>query len=319
MALINKRLVLFFGAIAALLITVLFLAGRPAAPSESEREAVATTIFPLYDIVRSIAPENIDVIALLPPGSSPHTFEPNPSTIKSLERSKVLFAIGHGCDDWIADLAAASDTPVVNGYSGLELREYSEQGTHEHTHHEHAHEEGDDLGHHHHHGGTDPHYWLSMKNAIAMTATITVELTANFPEYRDEITARHNSLLGRLRDADHQIRQMLEDIETRKMVTLHGAWYYFAEEYDLEIAATFEPSPGQEPTPQYLAELEHTVKHAALKTIYSEPQLSTQSLEAFALDHGLDIATLDPLGGTEGRENYIEMMLYNARTIAENQ
>lgn len=307
----NKRIVAFFGTVTALLVIVLLLASRPAGPQK--REAVAVTIFPLYDIVRNIVPDDVEVILLLPPGTSPHTFEPSPSTIRDLERSKVLFAAGYGLDDWTADLAAASGTPVVSSYSGLKLREYAEEGDEEHGHEE-EHEDGG-----HHHEGTDPHYWLSMENAIAMTATITVELTAYFPESADEIRAHHNSILGRLRSADYQIRQRLENIENRKMVTLHDAWYYFAEEYGLEIVATFEPTAGQEPTPQYLAELGRAIEQAGVKTVYSEPQLSSEALESFIRDNGLGLAVLDPLGGTDDRQSYIEMMLYNARTIADNQ
>lgn len=304
----NKRVVAFFAILAVLLVVVLVAASRPVRPPK--REAVAVTVFPLYDLVRNMTPDDVEVILLLPPGASPHTFEPTPSTVKALERSKVLFAFGHGVDDWIIDVALATDTPVVNNYSGIELREYGEDAVNGHD------EDADDY---HEHEGTDPHYWLSMQNAIAMTATITVELTSRFPEEKDEITAHHNSILGRLRDADYRIRKELDALENRKMVTLHGAWYYFAEEYGLEVIATFEPSPGREPTPQQLAELGKAAAAAGVRTVYSEPQLSAETVESFVRDNGLGIAVLDPLGGTEGRESYIDMMLYNASTIAENQ
>jgi len=301
MASINKRVIIFFGAMATTLAIVLIIAGRPAGPIE--RETIAVTIFPLYDLVKNIAPEQVEVVLLLPPGASPHTFEPTPSTIKALERAKVLFAVGHGLDDWAVTLAEATDTPVVDNYSGLQLRE-SEEGA----------EAGEDGQ-----GGVDPHYWLSVDNAIAMTATISVEITAQYPEYRDDITTNHNSMLGRLRDADYRIRKQLENVTNRKMVTMHDAWYYFTDAYGLEIAAAFEPAPGREPTPQYLTEVGDAAREAGVRTIYSEPQLGTTALESFARDNGLTIAVLDPIGGTEGRANYVEMMLYNARTISENQ
>jgi ABC-type Zn uptake system ZnuABC Zn-binding protein ZnuA len=324
MALMNKRIITFFAIIGLVLIGVIYYANLPEGPAE--RESVAVTIYPLYDIVRNIAPEEIDVVLLLPPGASPHTFEPSPSTIQELERSKAMFAIGHGLDDWAVTMADVTDTPVISSYSGINLRQYEAGGhVHEDEHedeHMHEHEDAqaeEGVGHDHVHEGTDPHYWLSMQNAIAMTATINVELAKLFPELKDKITARHNSMLGKLRDADHMIKNVLTDLPNRKIVTLHDAWYYYAEDYGLEVAATFEPSPGREPTPQYLAGLHHTLEEAGTKTLYSEPQLSTESLEQFVEDNDLNIAVLDPLGGTDDRMSYIAMMLYNARTIAQNQ
>src|SRR5262245_9071809 len=40
---------------------------------------VVATIFPLADIVRQIGNGAVDVATLLPPGASPHSFEPTPA------------------------------------------------------------------------------------------------------------------------------------------------------------------------------------------------------------------------------------------------
>jgi zinc transport system substrate-binding protein len=297
-----------------MLAAAFILAGKP--PGKIKKDAVAVTVFPIYDLVREIAPKGVDVVLLLPPGTSPHTFEPSPSTLKALERSRVLFAVGNGLDTWAAAMAKTTETPVVANYSGVQLRNYDESEEHE-DEHEDGHEEGE--ADEHEHEGIDPHFWLSMDNGIAMTATITQRLIQEFPEYRDRITARHNSMLGRLREANREIDMKLSGIENRKMVTLHGAWYYFAEDFGLEVISTFSPSAGQEPTPQYLANLDKTIREAGTDTIYSEPQLSHSVLESFIADHELRLAVLDPLGGVEGRASYIEMMLYNADIIAQHQ
>jgi len=46
-----------------------------------------------------------------------------------------------------------------------------------------------------------------------------------------------------------------------------------------------------------------------------EPQLSQSSITAFANDHNLSIAIIDPLGGVEGRNSYIELMRYNVEEV----
>ena len=69
------------------------------------RVKVAATIFPLYDIVRQVAGPVADVVLVLPPGASPHTFEPAPSSVRALDGARALFVIGHGLDDWAVRLA----------------------------------------------------------------------------------------------------------------------------------------------------------------------------------------------------------------------
>ncbi len=57
---------------------------------------MAATIFPLYDIARHVAGPVVDVLLILPPGASPHTFEPTPSRVRALAGAQAVFVIGHG-------------------------------------------------------------------------------------------------------------------------------------------------------------------------------------------------------------------------------
>jgi hypothetical protein len=73
----------------------------------------AATIFPLYDLVRNVTGPAADVVLLIPPGASPHTFATRPGTLRALANSAVIFAIGHGPDDWVARLAQDAGVPQV--------------------------------------------------------------------------------------------------------------------------------------------------------------------------------------------------------------
>ncbi len=85
----------------------------------------------------------------------------------------------------------------------------------------------------------------------------------------------------------------------------------------LYIVVTFEPFPGKEPTAKYLEELNKVVKEDNIKVIFSEPQMSNDVLKPFAKDLGLELFVLDPLGGDEGRDSYIETMEYNGNILFE--
>ncbi len=266
-------------------IVVIFTIFRLAPEGANGDFEVAATIFPVYDIALNIVPDGVDVLLILEPGASPHTFEPSPSLIRSLQSTQVIYAIDDEIDGWAADLVEADKINLTS-----ENLEYL----------------------------PNPHYWLSIPYAQEMANIIASDLTMRYPEQAEEIAVRLEDYLAELNRTDTAIIEMLSEKENRNIITLHDSWDYFAETYNLTIIGTFEPTAGREPTPQYLVELRHAIELAQSGTLYSEPQLATDSIQSFADDHDLTIALLDPLGGVEDRMTYIDLMLYNAKVFAEN-
>ncbi len=321
--------------IAPLALFVLWNTSSSSSPTDTTTQTndqitVSTTISPLQDIAAHIAGENIAVNVVLPPGASPHTFEITPSVLREMQGVDVIYSIGYGLDDWASDLAASQGTDVVIVDKNVALKSeaeeeedgHEEEDDHEEEHDDDHEEEGDheeeEDEHGHEHGETDPHYWLSISNAEQIAKNISADLSERYPEMRTEFEANLTEYLEALSQTHTEIENLFADLENKNMVNFHDAWFYFANEFDLTIVGTFEPSAGREPTPRYLAELTHALETAQTSTIFSEPQFGTANLEAFAADNQLNIVELDPIGGVEGRESYIDLMLFNARTIVEN-
>jgi ABC-type Zn uptake system ZnuABC Zn-binding protein ZnuA len=280
--------VVLLATVAALTLTL----GSPVAEARAERLKVAATIFPLYDIVRHVADPVADVVLILPPGASPHTFEPTPSGVRALEDARVLFVIGHGLDDWAGKLArGAGIMRLAPVDAGIALR-------------------------HEPRGGVDPHYWLSVPNAKAIARTVAAELTRLAPDRHGEIDRAFTAYLARLAATDVEVRRLLADLPTRRIATFHDAFGYFAEAYSLDVVATFEPYPGLEPSPRFVIEFQRNIRAAAVRVVFTEPQLSIGALRPIARDLGVTLAVLDPLGGLPGRESYIDLLLFDAHAVA---
>ncbi|HSV27317.1 MAG TPA: metal ABC transporter substrate-binding protein, partial [Sedimentisphaerales bacterium] len=104
------------------------------------------------------------------------------------------------------------------------------------------------------------------------------------------------------------------------IATFHDAWYYFAREYGLKVAATFKPFPGQQPSPAWLAGFIETVRRENIQWIFSEPQFSPDAISQVAKDLGVRVSVLDPEGGAgdyNGETGYIAMMKWNAAVLLE--
>jgi ABC-type Zn uptake system ZnuABC Zn-binding protein ZnuA len=162
----------------------------------------------------------------------------------------------------------------------------------------------------------DPHYWLAAPNAKTITRTVAAELARLAPGRGAEVDRRLAAYLARLDAADAEVRRLLGDLPTRQIATFHDAFGYFADASGLQVGATFEPYPGLEPSPRFVVEFQKKVQAAAVRVVFTEPQLSIESLRPIARDLGVTLAVLDPLGGLPGREGYVELLLFNARAVA---
>jgi zinc transport system substrate-binding protein len=271
---------------------------------------VAATIFPLCDIVRNVAGNKVKVTCILPPGASPHTFDPSPQEVKKVIGSSVLFSIGNGLDNWSQDFAKSADIKkVVVVDKNISLID----STHEHGEEEHD----TDLEHSHEASGSDPHYWLSVPNAILISSQVKDELITLFPEYSSEFETNYSSYKLVLTKLQNEINSDLEKLPNKEISTFHNAWGYFARDHGLDIATTFEEYPGEEPTSEYLKDFQNQIRNSGISVIFSEPQFSTKPLEPIAGDLGVDISVLDPIGGVSGRDSYDALMRFNANNIVK--
>lgn len=279
-----------------ILVGVVSVVSNKNVPNQELENKVGATIFPIYDIARQIAGNEFEVVLLLPPGASPHTFDPQPSLLKDLQGARAIFAIGYGLDDWSGTVVQSIDAPIVVVDHNIELRVTEEE-------------------HEDEHGPVDPHYWLSIHNAEQIAVNIASELSNLDSENANLYMERAEEYVRELEALEAELQGQTASLSNLNILSLHDAWYYFAGEFGLNLVGTFEPSAGKEPTPQYLANLEEEVGEHNVSTLFMEPQLSAASIQAFANDHNLRIAVIDPLGGVEGRNSYIELMRYNIRQV----
>ncbi len=70
---------------------------------------VVATIEPLCMLARELGGERVTCSTLVPPGASPHAFEPRPGALAAVAQAQLLLRAGNGIDDWTARLANAGD------------------------------------------------------------------------------------------------------------------------------------------------------------------------------------------------------------------
>lgn len=291
-------------AVFCIAVLAFFFFAAPRLSPDDPRPLVAASLFPVFDLVRHVAGNSVEVRLIVPPGGEPHTFEPSPSLVRSLQSAEAVYTIGHGLDEWVRPILSNLSAKEIVLDNVIVLRSSQDVFA--------------DAGAEEEDGPIDPHYWLTIPNAKKMTLTINADLQARFPERSDEFQKNTNAYLQELSEAEKEIKTILAPAKSRALITLHDAWYYFAEEYGLRIAGTYLPTAGREPSAQYLAALANAVRASGTRALFHEPQFSTASLQSFADDYDLRLVVLDDIGGIAPRDSYISLMIENAKAIADN-
>jgi len=259
----------------ALLLALLFL---PLGAGSRTGVSAAVTIPPLAEFVGAVGGQRVAVTILLPPGASPHAYEPKPGQLSAARNADVFVAVGSGLETerlWLRALEG-SRALSVNASEGIALVE------------------------------NDPHVWLSIRNAAVMVESICRAFVKLDPGNRAEYERNRDSYIKELRALDEEIGRELSGV--KKILVFHGAWGYFCRDYGIE-QLTIEEG-GKEPTPARIAEVIEIAKREGIKIVFASPQEDMRYAELIAKEIGGRIVVIDPLA-----ENYLENMKKVAEAI----
>ena len=281
-----------------------------------ERPRVTVSIFPLHDIARRLGGDRLDVVLLLPPGRSEHSFDPTPREMAQVAKSRLGISVGLGMDAWLEKVvrgAAGPDVPILQLAPRVGPRRMTaeEIGAEEAEHGDKDH----DHDHDHDHGAEDPHFWLDPVRMKEAAAAMTQAFEALDPEGAPGYRARQAAVAQDLDRLHAELEGRSKAWTKRTILTFHGSMGYFADRYGLTIAAVIEPFPGREPTPRYLQQVLGVIEKTRPAALFSEPQLDRRPAQVIADQAKLPLFELDPVGGGPGAESYEALLRRNAEVL----
>lgn len=258
---------------------------------QAESNIITVSIYPFYMIADGLAGDFAEIRLMIPQGSSPHTWSPRPSDISGLEKSSLIIANGFGLE--------GSLLRKMREYKNAVILEDSihpaECATHE--------------------GTVNPHIWLDAAMLDSIIRIIGNGLKEKFPANADIIDARMEDMRYSVHSADSIIMEEANAYADKRIITFHEAFHYFAERYNIEIAAAVEPVPGKDPTLKDLADIGNLIKKYNLKAVFTEPQLNPKGADILAEEYGLQVIVLDPLGSSADIYDISALLEYNWQQI----
>jgi zinc transport system substrate-binding protein len=304
--------------------------GAALADSTPPKIPVVASIIPLGDFCRQLGGEAVEVQVLVPPGASPHVFEPPPSVIAKAAQARVFVYIGAGLEPWVAKLLSSRSPvglAVVEAAQGLPLMQ--EVAGHHHLDeanepdsHAPPQESGQSKGEaakgSETHASGNPHIWLDPVLAQQICGKIAAALIQVDPGRRQTYETNLKNYLKELDRLHQDILKRVREWHLKDYVCFHPAYTYFARRYGLREVGVIEVAPGREPTPRHLHKIVGAIRHYGIRVVFAEPQLSPRVAEVIAQEAGVKILILDPIGGRPPYgENYLQMMRYNLNTLEE--
>ncbi len=295
---------------------------------------VAADIMPLAYLCREVGGDMAEVEVLVPPGSSPHTFELTGGQMKFLSGADLLVTVGLGLTPWAEEVFGRADNPrlekltvgdllpagelipaaeaIALADGGHAHGEGGEQG-HEAAADEHGHGEGDEEResesekagpgeeypheHEHAHGVYDPHVWLDPQLCEGVVRELAEALSRADPDHAAYYRERAEESVKRLRILDAEVEEILAGLASRRFISFHSSLAYFARRYGLEQVGVIEELPGKEPSAGEVAELVDLVRELGVKAVFAESQFSPRAAQAIAesAGGGVVVAVIDPL------------------------
>ncbi|HVR77507.1 MAG TPA: metal ABC transporter substrate-binding protein [Acidimicrobiia bacterium] len=284
--------------------------GTDSQTSEDGVLVVATTSI-IADIASNVVGDDGVVEFLIPLGSDSHDFSPSAQQAARLAEADLVVANGLGLEESMMQVLESAKT---DGAAIVELAPLVDPipfaGPED--------EEAD----HEDHGRDDPHFWMDPARVGSAAIALAETLTANYPD--EGWLSRAEAYAREMEATDAAIREMVEDLpeQSRKIVTNHEAFGYFAHRYGFEVVGVVIPggSTLAEPSSAELAELVDVMRQEGVRVIFGETSHPTNLADAVAAELGEDVAVIqlftESLGpaGSEA-ETLSELLLVNTRRI----
>lgn len=264
---------------------------------QTNKITVTASYYPLYDFVKNIGKNKVEVVNITPAGSEPHDFEPSAKQLAFAYNSNVFIYNGAYLEPWADDFLKDYKNTTVKSSNNISLIKL---------------EENSNL--------YDPHFWLDPVAAIKIVDNILAGLIKASPENESYFTNNANAYKDKLTTLDKSFKEGLSSCQTDTTITSHEAFSYLSKQYKINLVSISGIDPSVEPDASKLAEISDLVKSKGIKYIFFESLVSPKLAETIASETGAKTAVLDPIEGfseedQQKGDDYINVQQRNLQNL----
>lgn len=279
---------------------------------------IVCTIFPQYDLARSIAGDTkgVNIKMLMGAGQESHDYDPSSKDIAAIHGCDIFVYTGGESDSWIRDLLEGVDTENKTVISLMDIVDPMESET----------VEGMESEDHDHgaidHVEYDEHVWTSPKNAKIIADAIAEAMCLRMPEAAESFRRNRDSLAGRLDSLDQSFTELAASVESPTIIVADRfPLLYFCKEYGIGYFAAFAGcAASTEPSSKTVQFLIEKVKDEGIPAVFKMDLSSGNVADTVAEATGATVLTFYSChtlssADFEAGETYVSMMEKNLAAL----
>ena len=289
--------------------------------------SVVATIFPVYDWVREVAGDDVDLTLLLDNGVDLHSYQPTAQDIMKVATCDMFVYVGGESDDWVEDALSEAVNPdmvvvnLVEAMGGdIKMEEIVEGMEREEDEHEaDAHEDHEDEA--------DEHVWLSLRNAQKLVKVLASALGEADPANVERYAANADAYAEKLAALDAEYAAVCEAADYDTL--LFGDRFpfrYLTDDYGLKYYAAFSgcsaESEASFETVVFLAGKLEELQLPAVMTIEGSDGRLAETVVQATGTRDAKILTLDSMQSTTSEDlkngaTYLSIMEENLEVLRQ--
>ncbi|HSO58223.1 MAG TPA: zinc ABC transporter substrate-binding protein [Paenisporosarcina sp.] len=306
-----KTLKYFTGIMSILLLLIIAACGKEDENAEkdpNEKIQVIATYSIVYDIVKNVGGDRVEIHTLAPVGSNPHEYDPLPKDVQLTTDADAVFYNGLNLEagnSWFEKLLLTAnkgekDSPVFLMSEGVEPKYLTTKGKESEV---------------------DPHAWLDIRNGIKYAENARDGLIKVDPEHADVYEKNAQAYIEKLETLHQESVTRYNEIpkEQRLLITSEGAFKYFSEAYDFEAAYIWEINSENQGSPEQVKSIVDFIRTKKDPVLFVETSIDPRSMETVSAETKVPIygkVFTDSIGKSgEDGDTYIKMMEWNIDTI----
>ncbi|MFL0248246.1 metal ABC transporter substrate-binding protein [Candidatus Clostridium stratigraminis] len=246
----------------------------------------------LKEFAQAVGKDKIDVKVIVPEGTEPHDFEPKPRDMENINNAQVFIYNGLNMETWVDKTLSAVDNKKLLSVDASKNIDVINTA-----------------------GQTDPHIWLSLRNAQIEAKNILDALVKVDGKNKAYYERNYTDFSNKLKSLDENYNSKFEAVSNKDFVTGHAAFAYLCRDYKLTQNSVEDVFAEGEPTPKKLKDLVDYCKGNNIKVIFMEELASPKVSETLAKEVGAKVEKIYTIESKEDGKDYIQSMKDNLDMI----
>ena len=260
--------------------------------NEEKKVNVTVSISPVKEFTELIGGDKVKVTSLIADNVEPHDVDLKPRDFEKLTKSELYIYNGLGMEDWLEQVKEQISEDKIK------YVDTSENGNPIKTD-----------------GKTDPHQWLSLKEAINQCNNIKNALEEVDPENENYYEENYEKAKTDFEELYNEYLPKFQSLEHKNFVTSHEAFGYLCRDFGLEQQALNDLFGEGELTAKKIEDLVKYCNDNGVTTIFSEEEDSQKEANTLAKEINGEVKPLYTLETKVEGKSYLEVMKINLEEI----